>query len=133
MSNDTTTAIKASDKPALRSAVADVLGWVEKQNTSTDTFQTPTGKYWQTPPGRAYENLPDWPIDIAAAWGLVEKMGLEFYEVGVECAMTTDWLPWTCCAAGRNTDGKLFKAYGETAPHAITIAFLRGRGIEVID
>ena len=122
--------------PELDAKVAEALGWVKNFDGLNDRWMIDGTNHHYV--NRAPGNRPTVgsfspSTDIAAAWGLVEEMlGLDRVvivkvitgEGWVKCDVTTK-----VARLKHLYDG--YEEEGDTAPHAICLAFLRAKGVEL--
>lgn len=100
----------------LRVKAAELAGWIECRTFTT--LAAPLGMPPHPVDDGAFEVLPDYPHDIAAAWELVEKMKSDDMLPTVEFADGEWWCDWFGMEGpGNATDG-------DSAPRAITRAFV---------
>lgn len=90
-----------------------------------DKLRTSRGRWWgeQQATGYARVYIPDWPADIAAAWGLVEEM----VDGHADPHISHGWNPntWDC-----DTISPRIHSLAPTAPRAICIAWLMWKDAE---
>jgi hypothetical protein len=110
--------VMALSPEELRIKIAEALGWEYKH------IQTETEReffVWQLP-NNLWDSLPNWPNDIAAAWGLVQMAGTKHWSVTIENGLHNPqevlariFIPNTL---------RCYTGFGDTAPIAICRAWL---------
>jgi hypothetical protein len=109
--------------PALDAAVAKVMGW---ERLPVESVDYPTYKWLAPEEGNWYKRtmLEVWSFDISAAWKLTERMGPRHAPSLYQIAK------WYCNFL---VEGERVEASAETAPLAITRAFLLAHGVTEVE
>lgn len=109
---------------AMREAVAVSLGWV-RCRTPLQAKYDPEPHGWRSPKGAIKSNLPDYPGDIKAAWGLLEVLRRDGYSIKLESVGIDDWrvsvMPY-------GTRVRLASVV-DSMPIAICEAYLKAKGL----
>ena len=111
----------------IRLKIAKAKGWVKTDSVFTAGAVTIAAVGWyksdaETNTIETMSVLPDWPRDIAAAWGLVEEM---------PHVRVVKWsIYWSCSVCPKDTFLDIpgyFYEQGDTAPRAICLAWIAWR------
>jgi hypothetical protein len=104
-----------------------VMGWVNITPFGDDIWGNPTDGRTFMGQGQVGGPIPRYSTDIAAAWEVVEKLGIQFYlHCDLRRGSAGDWMVFDSAAS---VDCCEPLATAETAPLAICLAALKLKGV----
>ncbi|MGD8499539.1 MAG: hypothetical protein PVJ86_02765 [Phycisphaerales bacterium] len=127
--------------PEIDAAVAQALGYEVQWSPQPDGFRAPiylvgTITWYDDGVDRPHWTIvPNYSLEIAAAWELIERLKDKAFDVSLE--IRWDFSCWAACFFGDWTSGyggdAIYRAEGETAPLTISRAFLKANGMEYVE